>query len=600
MLDNISINKKLPAVMIFFAIMSMMVASFVAYINISSSVENLIKQNLLSLLESRKSSLDNYFSTLESEVSFHSQSPLVSDALAKFSSSFQRLPNDREGYLKRKYIVENPFSASQKESFLSSNDGSDYSRHHAFFHPIFLNLIQSNTYYDMFLVDKHGNLVYTVKKDEDYATSLVDGPWKSSPLSKIFTSINEKHSPGDIQYSDVENYPPNDNKPASFIGSPVFSPNNDYLGALIFQLPIEPIDRIMQVTAGMGITGESYLVGSDLLMRSDSRFADSQSILKTKVDTVSSRAGLQGIAGDGVIIDYRGREVYSAYKPISFKGVNWVIIVERDRDEVFYPISVMGKILILSNLVVVIFVIVSGYLLGSSISNPIRTMTNAMLKLARNDLSANISVNKRKDEVGQMAKAMIVFKNNAVEREELKNRLEYLAEHDNLTGLATRGYALNQLELLMETSSSKGNLLVVMFIDLDNFKAVNDTLGHDAGDRLLCEVARSLTNSLRKDDLVARIGGDEFLVILPNVENLNLVESVVQKLMTSVKSSLILDCEIDFVTLSAGLSVYPDDDVNADGLIKKADESMYLAKNNGKDNYRFWSEFLEGNREAQN
>ncbi|WP_077673981.1 diguanylate cyclase [Salinivibrio kushneri] len=590
MLENVSINKKLPSVMIFFALISMIVAGVVSYINIKVNVENIIKNNMLSLLQSRKSSLTNYFSSLEDEMLFHGQSPLVRDALGKFSQSFDDIPNNRERYLKNIYIRDNPFSSGQRDHFLSPDDGSVYSEKHQYYHPIFLNLVRSNTYYDMFLVDTDGHLVYTVKKDEDYATNLIHGPWKDSSLSKLFSKINNERKPGEVYYSDIDFYEPNNNMPSSFIGIPVFDRNVNYMGALIFQLPIEPINKIMQVTAGMGATGESYLVGSDFLMRSDSRFLEHNNILKTRVDTVPSRDGLQGSSGKGLFTDYRGRRVYSAYAPISFKGVEWVMIAEVDQDEVFQPVSEMSQIFLFTNLIVFVFVVFSGYLLGVSISNPIRTMTSTMLRLAKNDLSTNVYISKREDEIGQMAKALVVFKNNAEKREELKSQLEHLANHDNLTGLATRDFAMKKLEVITQASKEKGNYVSVVFVDLDNFKKVNDSFGHQTGDRLLCDVAKTLTESVRQTDVVARIGGDEFLLLLANMPDYNAIKLLVDEVMSSVRMTLSHSDKFSFVSLSVGVSIFPNDDNSINGLVAKADKAMYRAKSNGKNHYCFWNE----------
>ncbi|WP_131825513.1 sensor domain-containing diguanylate cyclase, partial [Salinivibrio kushneri] len=434
------------------------------------------------------------------------------------------------------------------------------------------------------------HLVYTVQKDEDYATNLIHGPWKDSSLSKLFSKINDERKPGEIYYSDIDFYEPSNKIPSSFIGIPVFDGSVNYMGALIFQLPIEPINKIMQVTAGMGATGETYLVGSDLLMRSNSRFLDHNNILKTRVDTVPSRDGLQGSSGTGLFTDYRGRRVYSAYAPISFKGIKWVMIAEVDQDEVFQPVSEMSQIFLFTNLIVFVFVVFSGYLLGVSISNPIRTMTSTMLRLAKNDLSTNVYISQREDEVGQMAKALVVFKNNAEKREELKSQLEHLANHDNLTGMATRDFAMKKLEIITQASKEKGNYVAVVFVDLDNFKKVNDSFGHQTGDRLLCDIAKTLTESVRQTDVVARVGGDEFLLLLANMPDYNAIKLLVDEVMSSVKTMLSHTDKSSFVSLSVGVSVFPNDDKSINGLVAKSDKAMYRAKSNGKNHYCFWNE----------
>ena len=117
----------------------------------------------------------------------------------------------------------------------------------------------------------NGDLIYSVDKELDFATNLTTGQWKNSKLADLYKQINDFPQQGKVLISDFAPYQPSMGNPASFIGTAVFNQDNQYIGAVVFQLPIEPINHIMQVTAGMGDSGETYVVGNDLLMRSNSR-----------------------------------------------------------------------------------------------------------------------------------------------------------------------------------------------------------------------------------------------------------------------------------------------------------------------------------------
>ncbi len=171
-----------------------------------------------------------------------------------------------------------------------------------------------------------------------------------------------------------------------------------------------------------------------------------------------------------------------------------------------------------------------------------------------------------------------------------QNKLNILAHYDLLTNLPNR--ALFQDTLMRKISKAKRNKtrFALMFIDLDNFKMINDTLGHDYGDLLLQEVAKRLTSILREEDLVARLGGDEFTVILDDIKDTAYPSIVAQKLIDTLSQPVKLRDEMGYIGASVGIAVFPDDADNREDLIKNADMAMYSAKTGGKNIYRYFTE----------
>lgn len=165
-------------------------------------------------------------------------------------------------------------------------------------------------------------------------------------------------------------------------------------------------------------------------------------------------------------------------------------------------------------------------------------------------------------------------------------RLKYLAFHDTMTGLPNRALLLDRLEQLVAGSTQK--MLAVMFIDLDRFKAVNDSFGHGVGDELLREVTRRLTRSLRASDTVARLGGDEFVVVLPQVAGPDACAGVAQKLIDAVSKPAVIGGRLMQVGASVGIACKPVDGSNAGELMRNADAAMYAAKAAGRGTYRFF------------
>ncbi|CAG1018824.1 putative signaling protein [Burkholderiaceae bacterium] len=174
------------------------------------------------------------------------------------------------------------------------------------------------------------------------------------------------------------------------------------------------------------------------------------------------------------------------------------------------------------------------------------------------------------------------------DRHAAQARIHHLAHHDTLTGLPNRSAFMEYLEHLMIGASEGGSQLALLFIDLDHFKRVNDSLGHLVGDTLLRTVASRITGVLRATDVVARFGGDEFMVLLPNVVQRGHVEEVAQKLLQAIEAPLHAEGRPLSVTPSIGVALFPDDGVTAEKLIKHADTAMYLAKSRGRAQYRFF------------
>ncbi len=176
------------------------------------------------------------------------------------------------------------------------------------------------------------------------------------------------------------------------------------------------------------------------------------------------------------------------------------------------------------------------------------------------------------------------------EIEEANRQIVKLANHDNLTGLPNRRLFFELLRKDIAQAARQRHQIALFFIDLDNFKPVNDMLGHDAGDALLQIVARKFLKMLRSSDTIARIGGDEFIAIIPGLQDLEGVGEVANKLIGQLVSPIKV-FETEFVIgASIGISIYPDDDLTIEGLLKKADTAMYNVKQERKNDYQFYSE----------
>jgi len=179
------------------------------------------------------------------------------------------------------------------------------------------------------------------------------------------------------------------------------------------------------------------------------------------------------------------------------------------------------------------------------------------------------------------------------ERKQAEQRIQYLATHDELTDLPNRVMFSQLLKLAIESARRHKRKLAVLFIDLDNFKTVNDTLGHEAGDELLKRVATRLKGCLRSSDVVARQGGDEFVVLVQEVAGIEDVVTVARKILSGVIESASVGGQECGVTATVGIALYPADAQDDRSLMKSADIAMYLAKEQGRNTFQFFSDGIE-------
>jgi len=178
--------------------------------------------------------------------------------------------------------------------------------------------------------------------------------------------------------------------------------------------------------------------------------------------------------------------------------------------------------------------------------------------------------------------------------EQAQGELQEIARYDSLTGLSNRNFFYEQLDKLIERVRRENKLMAVMFLDLDNFKPVNDEYGHSVGDLLLQSVAKRITSCLRKNDIAARLGGDEFIIAYDTASNEENLATAAQRIIEVISAVYILSGHELKISASIGVSVYPKDGVDMDVLIKNADTAMYSTKEDGGNNYNLFISEMRG------
>jgi len=479
---NLNLKIKILAAFSLVATISIITTSVILLNTASNSsqhaIEEQVKARLLAMREIKKSELATYLHSREKQIKNFSTDPYFVSVTQEFTSAFKKYPagdtadklstltdfykndytteftkqnsqpptmdhyidklNDSAIALQFQFLSLSESPIGSKQDTIDPDDESQYAEVHSSYHTTILQMLKKLDLEDILIADAHGNIVYSAMKNIDFATSLMTGPLKDSPLGKAFKRAIEKQDSEFVELTDLHAYTPTYNNSSAFILSPIQDLLEEdafeILGTLIFKLPSNHINNIMTghnqwQNIGLGTSGESYLVGSDKIMRSISReiVEHKESYIQTLrdnnivSDTITKKnttlglllkgnyidAAIAGKSGIEVSQNYLGREVLTAYTPFTALNMHWTIISEILTDEAFEATRELSSTLINSAIVVTIVMVILASIAGGIFSV---TLTKPIIKLKsvvheidkNNDLTIRVDVNST-DEIGQMS-----------------------------------------------------------------------------------------------------------------------------------------------------------------------------------------------------
>ena len=280
-------------------------------------------------------------------------------------------------------------------------------------HSFFMETARAKGYDDILLINEDGDIIYSYAKRDDFATNLLNGAYRESNLAQLFRELKNAANSADVMMTDYSRYPPADNATVSFMGARIFS-NNQPIGSLVVRLSLDTINELMQDATGLGKSGETYLVGSDKRMRSDSLFSAEPTTLLKTVDTPTVNLALRGESGVERIRGYWQGNVLSAYQPLRILGMNWVLISEMSESEALQSATRLGNLFVIVILAVIAITTLIGFRSARSVAEPVAELSRVATGIAKGEVDQQISVT-AKNEVGVLADAfreMIVYLRN--------------------------------------------------------------------------------------------------------------------------------------------------------------------------------------------
>jgi class 3 adenylate cyclase len=543
LLDRLSIKSKLIAMLLAVSGCSIVVITYLGYRSGQENLTDRVFSQLTSVRASKADRIEAYFKNINNHTQTLSEDPSIVSALQDFTAAHRKLQDapmtptiDREltsyyrdaflprltkseigtpviesylpkspaaRYLQYHYIAANPHPVGKKMLLDDARDGSEYSQIHSRYHPIFRNIVQKFGYYDMFLIDPQGTVVYTVFKETDFTTNYQTGAYKDSNLAQLNSIVQAAKTRNYARLTDFAAYAPSYGAPAAFIAAPIFN-QSEFIGVLAFQLPVDEINNIMTgnrnwASDGLGKSGETYLVGHDYLMRSVSRFLVEDpkgytetlrslgisspvvnridqygtSILQQPVRTEAAVQAISGQQGTIIINDYRNIPVLSSYAPLKLDHLDWVILSEIDLSEAYSPIYAFEKQILISATLLLLAVTLLAMALAHLFVKPINELISSARRVAAGELET-IAVVDSGDEFGELTQsfnAMVTSlrtQTNLVAQKNQENEQLLLSIFP--TAIAKR---LKQGEKDIAEDISN---VAVLFSDLTGFSKLSSTL----------------------------------------------------------------------------------------------------------------------------
>ncbi|MDO6592006.1 hypothetical protein DS901_00280 [Loktanella sp. D2R18] len=404
------IRHKFPILVAVPTLALMVAFSLLSFATARSELNAQRELGFTNLLDEKSNQLTVWFSAVNVDLRVLADNHATFDALKGFHSGWEAFDGTAQETLQQLYVFNNPYPAGEKDQLRDAADGSAWSETHAEFHETFHSFQHEREYYDVFLFDLEGNLVYSVFKELDFATNFRSGEYSNSDLGAAFQKATSMPH-GEVYVTDFAAYAPSNEAPAKFVAAPVFDTDGTRLGVVALQLPADKIGHIISDSEVLGETGQIYAVGEDGTARSSSTRPGGHGILDAlpalpqieaaQYSEETMMAGVTGLSGEPVIAYTK---VFDAF------GKEWHLILEQDLTEANAATRHLMSLVLLQTVIVLAIVAALAFWIASKLTSRIVALSDSVTTLSGGDLESIVAETKTGDELGDIARALERFK----------------------------------------------------------------------------------------------------------------------------------------------------------------------------------------------
>lgn len=554
----------LPTVLIAISI------SFFSYWQASSALKKQEDLLLDYTMENMESTLSVWFSELEEDMTLVASQGRVAEALGAFSSMWD-MQEDAGAYLRKHYIDENPYPVGERQKLMQAKDGSGWGYVHQRYHAELRGFQEAREYYDLFLMDLQGNIIYSVFKEADFGTNLLDGEYKNSGLGDAYREALRLPQ-GQLSYSAVKPYAPSAGAPAGFMAAPVFDGEGKRIGVVALQIDLSVLSKTLVQAKFLGETGLLYAMNEDGLALTPSRFQGGHQVLDAlpKQDYLErARAGENISVHD--VIGLSGNPVLARSVAVTRGDSNWIVVLEQDVAEARGPIAAMFMTTLLQSAVVLVAVLIVAFMVANLLTRRITALSASVTRIANGDYKTKVVDIEKPDEISDIARALAGFRRQLEAAEGVKAEQEERNRH--------QAHVVEELSSHLE-ALSKGDLDCQIREDLGaDYEKLrqyfNDTVDSLAG------IIGELRNSAESIDADAQTLSDGSDSLSQRTENqaatLEQTAAAMEEITTSVTSTA--DGAQDIVT---AISVARDQAERGEEVRTRAVRAMSAIENSSK------------------
>lgn len=417
-IGSLKISKKLPLFIAGFCGVTSLILASIAIYNFHSFAMSTLQSQMETLSADRKVSVEQLMRSVDSDLRTMATQQSTSAALRDFDTAWNEMGAGAAAALTNAYITNSRYPVGEKHMLLRAPGNERYHREHGRYHTGLRTLIETKGYYDAFLINPAGDIVYSVFKELDYATNLNTGTYQDSGLGDAFRNA-VKAEAGEIAFADMDPYAPSNGAAAAFVATPVFTPAGTLAGVMALQIPVDMLTQITNNAEGLGETSEIYIVGEDFKARTSSRFEDRFQVLAELPQLESINNALAGNREfyrgvDGV----SNTSVMSFSKPLEISGANWVMVVEQDVADVMAPVRHEAIIMAVLSLVSCAVMSFFGWLFARSITKPLDHICEEMSAISSGQLDTAVPEANRGDEIGMIGKTLVSMQGDLIKAQE--------------------------------------------------------------------------------------------------------------------------------------------------------------------------------------